>query len=107
MINDPNYTVDAEKWNEARRTGFMVKTCASFFGLLRDWNIRTSGAGSLRPTLMYALRAHKRGKVHCHDMDLAQQAEFLRKAQPMLEVFLVEHQPAEAEPIAPEVEAMA
>jgi hypothetical protein len=99
MIDNKDYVVSKEKWDEARAKHGLIGSFPGASDLIDKWNLRTSGSGDLYKTLLYALRAHKRGKVHCHDMDHDQQGEWLKKAEPFLSQFLVEREPRSIEPL--------
>jgi len=98
MIDSKDYVVDLAKWDVARQRRYPElqqpngEAWEAFRKVLNEWNLRTSGAGCVYLTLLYALRAHKRGRTHCHDMDYAQQGEWLKKAEPFLSQFLEERE---------------
>jgi hypothetical protein len=91
VLNKDTHIVDVEKWKTARwpmdlidPALFPTKARDAYYALELEWNLRTSGAGSMHWTVLYALRAHMRGRVHCHDHDYQAQREFLKKALPFI-----------------------
>lgn len=60
----------------------------AYWRMREAWNLRTSGSGHFSMTILYALRAHMRGKVHCHDMTYETQAAWLTEGLPFLCQFL-------------------
>ena len=89
MIDPTTHYVDKEAWTkEVEARPWAIGTFPGASDLIDAWNLRTSGSGRLALTLLYALRAHMRGKVHCHDMTHEEQGAWLRKAEPYLSQLL-------------------